>query len=42
MPKKDMLEQVQKEFELLPNRKILEHKDEIFKKNKFTSGENEV
>ena len=37
-----MLEQVQKEFELLPNRKILEYEDEIFEKNKFTSGENEV
>ena len=42
MPKEEMVEQIQKEFKLLPDRKSLKHECEIFGKNKFTIEENEI
>ena len=42
MPKEDMLEQIQKEFKALPNRKSLKYDGDIFGKHDFSGKDKDL
>ena len=42
MPKEDMLEQIQKDFKALPDRKSLKHDGDIFGKHDFSGEDKEL